>query len=387
MDFKERLKRLEERRGESSDDWMAKFYQETGGDANESILKIAELLGDSDENMSEEIIDLVGGLEHYQSYESIGDTPFFFTGMEGIGDTVVRIFDRIIAFIKKWIKVLADADFKLSLHAALHTHSLENIRTQMRTTGRKANNRPFFPVYTRVANLSVNYRPITNAPNLVNALTVLRAVADAYFKQHADHVLGQVQQVVIAVAQQKPASFLAEQMKQVSPVNVGTAPIMKLDALQYVSPHLMGGHRFIITNANANSSDPTDNVNGTRVKLEPSQLTPVEAPAAINFEYFDAGMTEAVLSKCDSILTILSESNNGPHRHQRRQALAALLAAVERVNEEIQRNGVRDEESARAVVAVLESYIAWIADPYTSFYAYVLRNVRAALNVCEANIA
>lgn len=67
--------------------------------------------------------------------------------------------------------------------------------------------------------------------------------------------------------------------------------------------------------------------------------------------------------------------------------MQALLAAVERVNAEIQRTGVRDEEDARNVVAVLETYISWIADPYTSFYAYILRNVKVAMNVCESNVS
>jgi len=387
MDVKARLTNLEERRGETSDEWMSKFYKDSGGDANEELLKLTQVLADSDKDTTAEVIDLIGSLEHYKPYESIGDTPFFFTGMENVSDTVVRIFDRIIAFIKKWIKVFVDAEFKLSLHTALHGHSLENIRTNMRTQSRTAKDSPSFTVGTRIVNLSVNYRPINNAINLINGLTVLRAVADNYFTTHSENVLSRVNQVVIAVNDQKDADYLADLMRQVSPVKIGTASVMKLDNGEYISPHLMGNHRFVITDTNKHSTDQVDQVAGTRVKMVPSQLTPVESPPAIRFEHFDNNMMEAVLTKCDSILAILSKSNNGTGRHARRQGLASLLAAIERVNAEVQRNGVRSEEDARRVVAVLESYVAWIADPYTSIYAYVLRNVRAALNVCEANIA
>ncbi|WDS62333.1 internal head protein [Pseudomonas phage D6] len=387
MDLKARLAKLEERRGETSDEWMAKFYERQGGDSNEELLKLTQVLAEADPNTTAEVIDLIGGLEHYRPYESVGDTPFFFTGMENISDTIVRIFDRIIAFIKKWIKVFVDAEFKLSLHTALHSHSLENIRTNMRTASRKPKDRPTFTVGTRIVNLSVNYRPINNVINLINGLTVLKAVADLYFISHSETVMGRVNQVVSSVNGQKDALFLADLMRQVSPVNIGTASVMKADEEGFVSPHLMGNHKFMVTNTNRLSTDQVDQIAGTRIKMVPSQLTPVEAPPAISFEYFDHNMTEAVLTKCDAILATLSKSNNGTGRHARKQALASLLASIERVNEEVQRNGVRSEEDARRVVAVLESYVAWIADPYTSIYAYVLRNVRAALNVCEANIA
>lgn len=387
MDFKEKLQRLEERRGESSAEWMAKLQNGSQGDANEEILRLAEALATADESMSEEIIDLVGGLEHYKPYESIGDIPFFTTGLENVSDTVVKIFDRIIAFIKRWIKILADSEFKLSLHTALHSHSLENIRTTMRTTSRQSRDGLRFPVYTRVQNLSVNYRPLSNAVSLINALTILRTVAKAYFDQHSDKVLSQVNRVMTGVQEQKDSDYLASLMAGASPLNIAQLGIFRQQSLHVESPHLMGNHRFVITDNNAASNSTADQVQGVRVKLEPSQLTPVETPAYVNFEYFDSNMTEAVLIKCDDILRLLSDSNNSPRRHSRRQAMKGLLASVERVNEEIQRNGVRDEEDARKVVSVLESYIAWIADPYTSFYAYTLRNVRAALNVCEANIA
>jgi hypothetical protein len=190
-----------------------------------------------------------------------------------------------------------------------------------------------------------------------------------------------------SVAQQRNADFVANLMAPASPMNIAAQAIFRPQDQHVESPHLMGNHRFVITNNNAASMSPTDRVQGVRIKLEPSQLTPVEAPPVISFEYFDTNMMEAVLIKCNDILGILADSNNGPARHARRQGMQGLLSAVERVNEEIQRNGVRDEEDARKVVAVLESYISWIADPYTSFYAYTLRNVRAVLNVCEANIA
>lgn len=386
MDFKERLARMEERRGETIDETLAKHYKETGLTVNDHMLGFAEALAKANTDETAEILDLMGSLEHYRPYESIGDMPFFFTGMESVSDTIVRIFDRIIAFIKRWIKVLADAELKLSLQTALHHHSLENIRTNLRTTSRKPTNRPTFGVFTRVANLSVNYRPIKDATGLLNALTVLRTVADGYFTGHSAQVLGRVNQVVRAVNENKPAEYLASLMKEVSPVSTGRASYMCINAEEFVSPHLMGNHRFVVTASNKHSSSPVDNVNGTRVKLAPSQLTPVESPSGIEFAYFDMGLTEAVLTKCDSILSILSNSNNGQGRHARRQALAALLSSVERINADIQRNGLTSEDEARETISVLESYISWIADPYPAFYAYVLRNVRAVLNVCESNI-
>lgn len=387
MDLKERVKRLEARRGETSDEWMSKFYKDSGGDANDEIVKLADLLADATPSLTSEVIDLVGGLEHYRPYESMGDTPFFFTGMENISDTVVRIFDRIIAFIKKWIKVFADAEFKLSLHTALHSHSLENIRTNMRTQARKTSTHPTFVVNTRIQNISVNHRPMVNAIGLINALTVLRAVTENYFVKHSEQVLGQVRKVIENVAGQSKAEHLAELMLSVSPVKIGASSIMTLNKGYYITPHLLGNHRFMITDDSNGSSDPIAQVQAIRVKLVPSQDAPIESPSFINFEHFDNNMTEAVLTKCDTILSLLSKSNNGPGRHARRQALGALLAAVEKVNADVQRNGLRSEDEARNVICVLESYIAWIADPYTTFYSYVLRNVRAALNVCEANIA
>ncbi len=383
MDFTERLKRLEERRGETSDQWMEKYHQSN----NEEVLRLSEVLAEANESDLEEIVDVIGGLEHYKPYEPLTGEPLFFTGLENVSDTVVRIFDRIIAFIKRWIKVLSDADFRLSIHTGLQAMSLENLRTNVRSVASKPRASTAFLVTTRIANLCVNHKPIANSQMLLNSLTILSAVTDMYFKQHSERVLSQVNKVTVAVGSQKKASEVAGLIEPASPLNSAMMSVFRQQDQHIESPHLMGNHRFVITNEGGASIDTLTRIQGVRAKVVPSQLTTPQSPDSIAFQYFDQNMTEAILNKCDGILKILGDSNNSARRHSRRQAMQALLAAVERVNTEIQRTGVRDEEDARNVVAVLETYISWIADPYTSFYAYILRNVKVAMNVCESNVS
>lgn len=383
MDLKERLARLEQRRGETSDQWMAEYHKS----ANEETLLLAEALANAKDNELEEIVDVIGSLEHYKEYESISAEPFFTIGFENISETVVRIFDRIITFIKRWIKVLADADFRLSVHTGLMSMALENIRTNMRTTSRSPKTSPHFLVTTRINNLCVNQKPISNAQMLLNSLTILNAVTDMYFNKHSESVLRQVSPVTIAVGSQKKASDIANIIEPTSPLQSALVSVFRQQGEHVESPHLMGNHRLVITNEQAGSADALSRIQGIRVKVVPSQLTQGDVPASIPFQYFDQNMAEAILAKCDGLLKLLGDSNTSARRHSRRQAMQALLASVERVNDEAQRKGIRDLDDARNVVAVLETYISWIADPYTSFYAFIQRNIKAAMNVCEANAA
>lgn len=383
MDLKERLARLEQRRGETSDQWMAEYHKS----ANEETLLLAEALANAKDNELEEIVDVIGSLEHYKEYEPISAEPFFTIGFENISETVVRIFDRIIAFIKRWIKVLADADFRLSVHTGLMSMALENIRTNMRTTSRSPKTSPHFLVTTRINNLCVNQKPISNAQMLLNSLTILNAVTDMYFNKHSESVLRQVSPVTIAVGSQKKASDIANIIEPTSPLQSALVSVFRQQGEHVESPHLMGNHRLVITNEQAGSADALSRIQGIRVKVVPSQLTQGDVPASIPFQYFDQNMAEAILAKCDGLLKLLGDSNTSARRHSRRQAMQALLASVERVNDEAQRKGIRDLDDARNVVAVLETYISWIADPYTSFYAFIQRNIKAAMNVCEANAA
>ena len=106
MDFKERLARLEERRGQTIDEMMAQHRSEMSASVNDELLRLADVLAQASDDEADIVIDAIGGLEHFPSYHTLAETPLFFTGMESASDVLVRIFDRIIAFIKRWIKVL-----------------------------------------------------------------------------------------------------------------------------------------------------------------------------------------------------------------------------------------------------------------------------------------
>lgn len=383
MDIKERLQRLEERRGETADQWMTNYQ----GRTNEDVVLLADTLAEATEADMAEVVDLIGGLEHYAPYELTALQPTINIGFESMSDSVIRVFDRIIAFIKRWIKVLASAEFRLSLYTGLQNANLDTMRTDIRSRAHKAHTAPTFPVYTRIANMSVNYKPITNGQMLLNSLTILSAVTDMYFGKHSEKVLSQVNQVVVAVGTQKKASELAAIIEPASPLNSALVSVFRQQDHHIESPNLLGNHRLVITDDASGSLDAVSRVQGIRTQVVPSQLTVQESPGHIDFQYFDTNMTDAILIKCSNILKILGDSNTSARRHSRKQAMEALLAAVERVNTEVQRTGIRDEKDASSVVAVLETYISWIADPYTSFYSYILRNVKAAMNVCETNMA
>jgi len=386
MDIKERLERLRERRDpEGKEDWD-KLVEQAIPNNNEDIARLVELLAGASPDQLDETIEMIGGMEHYHPYEHLRDSPYFSLGMEGVSDGVVRVFDRIIAFIKRWIKVLADADFKQSLMTGLHQTTLENLRTEMRTTGRTNKTSQTFPVFTRIEGISVNFRPLTNAQMLLNSLTVLRSVAELYFTHHDSTILQQVTKVVAAVNGNARHQQIAEIMNEVSPNRLSANSIMKLDADMAISPHLLGNHRFIITNEDKHSSDKADQIHGTRIKMERSQLTNSNPVDVVQFAHFDLQMSEALLTKCDSILSILSESNTGQRRYGRRQGMQALLSCIEKVRAAADR-GTIDETESRMTIALLESYTAWIADPYTSMYAYMLRTVKATMNVVAANNA
>jgi hypothetical protein len=410
MDFKERLARLKERRDpEGKEDWdslldasLPKNEDQMGelvkmlsaervADNTDPIYNdmspadLAALIASADPEETNELIDLVGGLEMFQEYRAFTDEPLWDISQEDYREKLAALLERIIAFIKRWIREITSADLRMSVSTMYYQTLVDNVRVEARSRVNKKQGASF-TIESRVPNLCVNYRPLKDSVAILNALTSLEKIVGLYFRTYVPKVLDNARGIITAAATLSQTASVAQLMSHVAPTNTFTGDVFRTVGTHTESLHMMGNHKLVITN-NAGMGDQVDQLTGIRIKLDQSQLTPPPQPAVIDIPYFDVSTVNTITGKLDTILNHLAYSNTGRYRSMRRHALTDLATTLERAKNNLVNDPRVDEDRVKEITSLLETFIAWIADPYVGFYAYILRDVRAVINVCAANIS
>lgn len=419
MNIEERLKRMAERRGETpearaleeayaaetDEQWEARqkaglplVVPEANLDANslfnsvpettdseDTPAKLAELLA-LDGEQAQRVLELLGGQENHPPFEREFSRLSLDIGMEGFNDGLIRLIDRVVAYIKKLIKEFTEAEFTLRVTTEFLAMKVEQVREEMRGAGAGAGIvQGTFIVGTRVPNLCVRYKPVKDATTLLNSLFVLQQVTKGYFDDFHNKVLTPAQALPLLISQDVQVETIAEQIVQSDPNIFLTGNTFREKEGRLESMHLLGNHKLVVTRDGAGTA--YDRVRGVTVTLEPSSDSAEPLPAEIQFTHFNNHMAQSILTRVDSILAILNGTNTRNRMARRKAVLASLTSAMDSVRLDLQNvDSTRDEAKSRQLMALIETYISWIVDPYIGFYSYTVRNLRAAVNVCEANV-
>jgi hypothetical protein len=406
MDFEERLKRAEERRGETREQWMARYREEVATSLaaekasnatqmlNEGVVKdqqdtaeaLADLLASTDD--PDILSDELGSLEWYTPIQRELQYLHANIGLEGFGDSLLQLLNRLIAMIKRWLKLFNDSELRLSVSTDMMFVKLEQLKEIARSSGgKRSSTAREFSIESRIPNLCVKYRPIKDATTLLNSLSVLYAVSKCYFTTHQEGVLVPVNSVVTLANSNGTLETVSDQILAVNPLQMVQGSVWRERNGRQESMHLMGNHKLVIHDDGQNGTSD-ERIRGMSVELMPSIPEPEPMPAEIHFEYFSYSMWNTIVQRIEQVGRLLLDSNNMSKRNARRNRMNSLLSAIERIRDQIQNPvpGLRSEEESRALVAVIETYVSWVIDPYIGFYSYVLRDLKAATNVCEGNL-
>lgn len=337
--------------------------------------------------IADEILELVHGIEHYKNIRRYKPRQLNL-GMEveNQENLLERMIDAIIRFLTRFIKDVMDGTATLSFALGKLHNRAELINTESRSR-RRSNRTDEFQILTRIHNLCINYRPISDPQNLLMLMKANNVVSKNYFKyQNVD--LPNIIPSLITIDPTAETSVIAmiELLSPVSPMNKAKAFGFTGDDSSKASVHLFGNQGLHALCKNP-VGDAVDQLAGQEWLLLPASDNPKPAPASITYKVFASTIEQSILREVIATTADI-ESNFGiVSRNRRSLRIDDLTRYLEKLrNNIIARNyDAQATERAKQLVRLLEAYCTWLINPYLNMMHLYLRNTTAVLNVCEAN--
>lgn len=347
---------------------------------------MGELL-ELDPKIADEIMYLVAGVENYRNIR-LPKGKLFELSLEAEPDSnvVARLIDYLIRFIKRFLKDVSDGGAILGLNLGKVVNRAELINTASRTRS-KTNRAETFDITTRVANLSINYRPISDPQQLLMLLKSTDQLFKAYFRYQAID-LPNVIPFLATIRPEDPESLfnLTELLRNVSPMTKGQSLGMTATESGMVSSHLLGNQRLHVINKYA-TGDAVEQLVGQEFLILPSSDNPRPQPASITYSVFGSTIEQSILRQVIATGRDLESSFGIITRNRRATRVDDLTRYLDSIRNRIN-SGQLDPESlerANQIVRLLEVYATWLINPYLNLMALYIRNMSAILNVCDAN--
>jgi hypothetical protein len=325
--------------------------------------QLARLL-EADDESARRVLAYVDSVEAWKERVSTYQDLLPFLGVEGFGETVLEWLKQLILAMGDLIKEFMEELTAGEMTAQWMIIEAQNLMTMSRD--RRSLKQVPFTVSTRVANLSIRYKPCKD--------------------NYCDHTLGPGIGGVLAVARNHgSAKELADAMLQKSPrAMIGSVLKPMTDRNGVGSGHILGNARLVLSSPE--SEDPVQTVRQTRLRVMPSDPNPPPMPTQAVFTPFNLSASDQCLKQVISLATLLKNHNTSSVRARRRDRLAEITRVMTQVTSQIQ-NATDDEiiRGYKQVVELLDQLSDWLSDPFMELYSLTCRNMRAAINVCNLN--
>lgn len=337
--------------------------------------------------ISDEILELVHGIEHYKNIRLYKSRQFQL-GIESEEQTSVisRLIDALISFLTRFMNDVFEGTASLSFALGKVVNRAELISTESRTT-RRTNRKDEFKVDTRIQNLCVNYRPINDPQQLLMIMRSNDQLIKSYFRYQNVELPETITQLVrIDPASETAVIEMVEVLTKVSPMVKAASFQLTGDSASLGSIQLLGNQRLHAMSKNSTGA-VVEQLAGQEWLLLPSSDQPRPLPQHITYQTFASTIEQSLLRQVISTSTDL-ESNFGiVSRNRRASRVADLKRYLERLRNGIVTKRYDDEASERAtqLIRMLEAYSAWMVNPYLNMMGLYIRNANAVLNVCAAN--
>lgn len=337
--------------------------------------------------IADEILDLACGIEKYKNLR-IHRQRLFSLSLENEdqANVVSRFIDALIRFIKRFFKDIYEGSATLSFSLGKVHNRAELINTESRSRAR-TNRGTEFKIDTRVHNLCVNYRAVSDPQQLLMLLKSTDLIMKGYFK-YQNVELPSVIPYLNSIRPENPTSVLSlvELLAPVSPMTKSSVMGFTGDNSVRFSQHLFGNQRLQVISKNS-TGDAVEQLAGQEWLIQPSSDNPKPIPESITYKVFASTIEQSILREIIATTADL-ESNFGViSRNRRSVKVDDLTRYLERMLNDVINGKFTGEvlDRANQIVRLLEAYSNWLVNPYLNLMGLYIRNANAILNVCVAN--
>lgn len=336
---------------------------------------------------ADEILELVHGIEHYKNIRLYQPRQFAL-GLEVEDQTSLleRLVDALIRFITRFIKDVSDGTATLSFSLGKLHNRAELINTESRAA-RRTNRKEEFTIETRVHNLCINYKPISDPQQLLMLLKANDVVCKNYFKyQNVDMPNAIPKLITLDPLSETSVIAMLEILAPISPMSRATAFGFSGDDTSKASVHLLGNQRLHAMSKNP-VGDAVEQLTGQEWLLMPASDNPKPIPQSITYNVFASTIEQSILREIVATTTELEANFGIVSRNRRSMRVDDLTRYLERLRNGIVTRKYEGEalDRAQQMIKMLEAYCTWLVNPYLNMMGLYIRNANAVLNVCAAN--
>lgn len=334
----------------------------------------------SDTDQATSALRLLDSCEEFAGHPILLDELSVELSQEDMASNSLNALKTIYSWTKKVANNIFDEMTNYELVARYLEFTAENLRVTSRDRrGTQGGNRPL-KVETRIANLAIRYEPVKDIASLLMAIRVMTNVTREYYSYNGDELSKLAERIPQLMADPEQ---LAVAMSQVGPSKLARSNVFRPSSFNdgsYVSPHILGCHRLTIRTQE--SIDLMDR--RFSVRLIPSDTVPRPLPPTIEFRRFPITTQDQALKMVAELAKYLQSINTLVVRQRRMSRIEKVGMVVQRLTKEIE-SGRFNSTHHRRVIAMVNQYNDWVANPYKELYGLVCRNLRAVINVCEIN--
>lgn len=333
------------------------------------------------------IMEVVQGVEQYKNIRLYKPRQLQITlESEGQASLLSRLIDALISFLNRFIKDVQDGTATLSFSLGRVINRAELINTEA-SAARRGNRKEEFVIDTRINNLCVNYRAITDPQQLMMHIKNNDNMLKAYFRYQNQELPDTIPQLVrIDPTNETAVLTMVDILAKVSPLTKATSFQFNGDAGSMASIQLLGNQRLHALAKNS-ASDSVDYIAGQEWLLLPASDEPKPMPQKLVYKTFATTIEQSILRQVIATASDI-ESNFGiVSRNRRANRISELMQYLERLRNNIAMGRYDDASTVRAtqLVRLLEAYSSWMVNPYLSMMSLYIRNATAVLNVCAGN--
>lgn len=353
----------------------------------ESPEYLSDLL-ESGEQEAAKVLELLGSSEEYKSVRRELDNVLNLSySNEDYKDVLLTLLDKIIQFLKSLAKSTSDGSLAMSITYERILMRVRRLFTETNVSSRHSKESSF-AVKTRLQNLCVRYKPISDVQLLITSLKNLDNVSKTYFNYINNDILPAGNDIVTNIRSDKDLQEIVGKLERINPLNMANENSYFSDrGYRIESLHLMGNHQLTISNGRPDASG-SDKLLGINVDLVTSEFDPLPLPEVINFEKFGITTQKTVLRLVESIATNLNKYTTISVRHNRQRNIDRLVTHITSIRNGVANTGIdsTQKELYDNYILLIEKYIDWLSSPYLGLLALSSRNLSATLNVCESNL-
>lgn len=297
-----------------------------------------------------------------------------------------RLIDGLIKFLVRMMDDLTDGSTAISLNLNRVITRAENINTVSRTTHRN-NKGSSFKIETRLANLSVNFKPVNDPQRLLMYLKTSDVIIRNYFKYQEEELL----KVIPSITRMNPGSStdldqLVAILNNVSPFAFASSAGFNADNNRMIGPHILGNQQLLVLSKTPDG-DPIEQLTGQEFLLQSSDHEVKAPPPFIEYDVFARSIEQSILRQIISTAHDLASRIGMLARLRRSNRVKEVVTYLDLIRKDINQDKYQGEalENAIAFIKLIEAFNNWLVNPYLNLLALSCRNMSAVLNVCEAN--